>query len=53
MLAQFAGGVQLSGSQPNYDHVLASRLVTLGMEVAAMTPDRLAQWLGQILGSRA
>lgn len=53
-------GVQLLGlatlderSQPNYDHVLAAQLGRLGMEVAAMTPDRLAQWLGQILGSRA
>ncbi|MFC4158873.1 VWA domain-containing protein [Chitinimonas lacunae] len=38
-------------SHPNYDRDMASRLTALGMEVAAMTPDRLAQWLGRILGS--
>jgi Mg-chelatase subunit ChlD len=36
-------------AQPAYDRQMAERCVAAGAEVAALTPQRLAQWLGQIL----
>ncbi|WP_416830817.1 MAG: VWA domain-containing protein [Erythrobacter sp.] len=32
-----------------YDHATAQRLAGAGMEVAALTPDRFAEWLGRIM----
>ena len=32
---------------PAYDRAMAERLAALGMEIAALTPRRLAQWLAQ------
>lgn len=31
----------------DFDHAIAQRAAALGMHVAAMTPDRLAQWLAE------
>jgi Mg-chelatase subunit ChlD len=36
-------------AQPSYDREMAERCVAAGAEVAALTPQRLAQWLGRIL----
>ncbi len=36
-------------AQPAYDRDMAERCVTAGAHVAALTPQRLAQWLGTIL----
>ncbi len=36
-------------AQPAYDRQMAERCVAAGAEVAAMTPQRLAEWLGRIL----
>jgi hypothetical protein len=36
-------------AQPSYDRNLAERCVAAGAHVAALTPQRLAQWLGTIL----
>lgn len=50
------GGVRVIGlaaldatAQPVYDRDLAQRCVDAGAEVAALTPQRLAEWLGKIL----
>ncbi|MCB2065583.1 MAG: VWA domain-containing protein [Erythrobacter sp.] len=32
-----------------YDHQTAQRLAGAGMEVAALTPDRFAEWLGKVM----
>ena len=36
-------------AQPVYDRQMAERCVAAGAEVAALTPQRLAEWLGRIL----
>lgn len=36
--------------QPEYDHGLAQRLVALGMPVAALSPQRFAEWLAEVMG---
>ena len=36
-------------AQPAYDRQMAERCVAVGAEVAALTPQRLAEWLGRIL----
>ncbi|MGA2253916.1 MAG: VWA domain-containing protein [Thermoguttaceae bacterium] len=36
-------------AQPAYDRDMAERCVAVGAEVAALTPQRLAEWLGRIL----
>jgi len=36
-------------AQPVYDHEIAERCVTAGADVAALTPHRLAEWMGRIL----
>lgn len=36
-------------AQPAYDKEMAGRCVAAGAEVAALTPQRLAEWIGQIL----
>ena len=36
-------------AQPTYDHDTAQRCVDAGAEVAALTPQRLAEWLGRVL----
>jgi len=36
-------------AQPSYDRETAERCVAVGAEVAALTPQRLAQWLGTVL----
>ncbi len=37
-------------AQPTYDREMAQRCVAAGADVAALTPLRLAEWLGRILG---
>ena len=51
-----AGGVRLLGlaalsdeGEPWYDRTTAARLVAAGMPVAAMTPDRFAEWLAEVM----
>jgi hypothetical protein len=34
--------------EPWYDRAVASRLTKAGMEIAAMTPDRFADWLAEV-----
>jgi uncharacterized protein with von Willebrand factor type A (vWA) domain len=36
--------------EPTYDRAMAARLAGAGMEVAALTPDRFAEWLGGVIG---
>jgi hypothetical protein len=36
-------------AQPSYDREMAQRCVAAGAEVAALTPHRLAEWLGRVL----
>jgi Mg-chelatase subunit ChlD len=36
-------------AQPAYDRQMAERLAACGMEIAALTPQRLAQWLLQVI----
>lgn len=36
--------------EPWYDPTVAARLAGAGMEVAAMTPDRFAEWLAEVTG---
>ncbi|MBD7997305.1 MULTISPECIES: VWA domain-containing protein [Oerskovia] len=36
-------------AEPVYDHGTARRLAECGMHVAALTPDRFAEWLGEVL----
>jgi predicted metal-dependent peptidase len=36
-------------AQPAYDHQAAERCASAGAEVAALTPERLAEWLGRII----
>ena len=36
-------------AQPAYDRDMAERCVAVGAEVAALTPQRLAEWLGRVL----
>ncbi|MDR1388241.1 MAG: VWA domain-containing protein [Propionibacteriaceae bacterium] len=50
-----ASGVRLLGlasladeGEPWYDHGMAARLAAAGMEIAAMTPDRFAEWLAEV-----
>ena len=51
-----ASGVKLIGlaalsdeGEPWYDHSTGARLVAAGMPVAAMTPDRFAEWLAEVM----
>ena len=37
------------GNEPFYDVKIAGKCADLGMHVAAMTPDRFAQWLAEIM----
>ena len=34
----------------DYDHMIAGKLADLGMHIGAMTPNRFAQWLVEIMG---
>lgn len=34
---------------PHHDEQIAGRLTSLGMQIGAMTPDRLAQWLADVM----
>jgi hypothetical protein len=34
---------------PEYDHSTAQMLAARGMEIAALTPDRFADWLGEVI----
>lgn len=36
-------------SNPVYDHHMADRLASCGMEIAALTPQKLAQWLLKVI----
>lgn len=51
-----ASGVHLLGlasladeGEPWFDRAMAGRLATAGMEIAAMTPDRFAEWLAEVM----
>ncbi len=35
---------------PDYDHAMAETLAGTGMRVGVLTPDRFADWLGEIIG---
>lgn len=35
-------------AQPSYDRQMAERLAACGMEIAALTPQQLAQWLAKV-----
>jgi hypothetical protein len=37
------------GGEPVFDRAMAARLVEVGMAVAALTPDRFAEWLCGII----
>jgi Mg-chelatase subunit ChlD len=37
------------GAKPSYDREMAARCVAAGAEVAALTPQRVAEWIGRIL----
>jgi predicted metal-dependent peptidase len=37
------------GASPYYDEQMAARLADAGMEIAALTPKRLAQWLAKVI----
>lgn len=50
-----SSGVRLLGlasladeGEPWYDRTMAARLAAAGMEIAAMTPDRFAEWLAEV-----
>jgi hypothetical protein len=34
---------------PWYNESVAGRLAGAGMDIAAMTPDRFAEWLGEVM----
>jgi Mg-chelatase subunit ChlD len=36
-------------AQPSYDRHMAEQCVAVGAEVAALTPQRLAEWLARVL----
>ncbi len=36
-------------AMPSYDRQMAERCVAVGAEVAALTPQRLAEWMGRVL----
>ena len=49
-------GVRLLGlaalderAEPDYDHQMAQKLANHGMEIGAMTPDQLADWVGRAI----
>lgn len=53
------GGVKLLGlaaldetATPQYDHAMAEKLADRGMRVAALTPNRFADWLSGVLHSK-
>jgi Mg-chelatase subunit ChlD len=37
------------GAAPIYDRAMAERLASAGMKIAALTPDRFADWLGEAI----
>ena len=37
-------------AEPDYDRATAGRLADAGMEIAALTPDRFAAWIGGMIG---
>ncbi len=54
-----AAGVTLLGlaalddrAEPDYDRVLAGELAAAGMDIGAMTPEQLANWVGDCLAGR-
>lgn len=42
-------GALSDDAAPVYDRAMAGRLTGCGMEVAALTPDRFAEWLGGVI----
>ncbi|HKP57952.1 MAG TPA: VWA domain-containing protein [Polyangiales bacterium] len=38
-----------SRAEPIFDRAMAARLAAAGMEIAALTPDKLAQWLVRVI----
>ena len=36
-------------TNPSYDRQMADRLAAIGMDIAALTPNRLAQWLATVI----
>lgn len=39
----------VDSGEPYYDRAVAARLTAAGMEIAATTPDRLAEWLAEVM----
>jgi Mg-chelatase subunit ChlD len=37
-------------AEPAFDHEMAERCAEAGAQIAALTPQRLAQWMGQVIG---
>ena len=36
-------------ANPSYDRRMADRLAEVGMDIAALTPNQLAQWLATVI----
>jgi len=41
-----------ANAKPFYDREMAERLAAEGMEIAALTPGRFAEWLAKVMGGR-
>ena len=39
-------------AEPDYNRYLAQQLADIGMEIGAMTPDRLAEWVGNVMAGK-
>jgi Mg-chelatase subunit ChlD len=43
-------GALSDDAAPVYDRSMAERLAERGMQIAALTPDRFAEWIGSVIG---
>jgi Mg-chelatase subunit ChlD len=43
-------GALSDDAAPAYDRRMAERLAERGMQIAALTPDRFAEWIGSVIG---
>jgi len=43
-------GALSDDAAPVYDRRMAERLAERGMQIAALTPDRFAEWIGSVIG---
>ena len=48
-VTQLGLGALSDDAAPVYDRAMGERLARSGMQVAAMTPDRFAEWIGRII----